>query len=291
MTNPPIDEPFRFSAAGVGGIPRHRLRGQHWRRVHRGVLVWHEAALDDLLRLRAAALLLPPGAALGGRSAALAHGVSLEAMDAPTEVVLPRDAAMKPRRGLRIRRALLDATDVTMVRDLPVTTAVRTAFDLARLEQPADAVACLDALLHVELVAAAEVCDYAAARPGWRGVRLARWALERTDGRAESPMESRLRLILVDGGLPAPQVNEPLLDAYGRFLARPDLRIRHVVIEYDGAVHREREVFVRDLRRQNRLVEAGYTVLRYTAYDVGRRPGAVVDEVRSALAISSPRRS
>jgi hypothetical protein len=290
----PRDRPFRSTEFGAYGVPRHRLSDGQWRRVHRGVRVWHEVPLDALLFLRAAAVLLPAGAAIAGRSAALLHGVDLRSFDSPTEVVLPRDTAFRPRSGLKVRRAQLDPADVVVVNGVPVTSAVRTAFDLARHEAVTEAVVCLDALLHEEVVSAAEIVAYAADRPGWRGVRLACRAVETSDGRAESPMETRLRLLLLDGGLPRPLVNVPILDADGRFLARPDLRVRHILIEYDGAVHRDQHVFIRDLRRQNRLVDAGFTILRYTADDVRQRQGAVIAQVRSALSCPPrvpPRRS
>ncbi|WP_089304094.1 endonuclease domain-containing protein [Geodermatophilus pulveris] len=56
-----------------------------------------------------------------------------------------------------------------------------------------------------------------------------------------------------------------------------------VLVEFDGDVHRERDVFVNDLRRHNRLVAAGWTVLRFTSADVLGRPAGVVAEIRRAL--------
>ncbi|HZB50087.1 MAG TPA: glucodextranase DOMON-like domain-containing protein, partial [Mycobacteriales bacterium] len=228
------------------------------------------------------------GGAIGGRTAAWLHGADSTEQDAPVEVVLPREAAYAPRDGLRVRRALLTGEDVVEVDGIPVTTAVRTAFDLARLEPLVEAVTGVDALVHAGAVTAAEVEAYAAACRGWRGVRRCADALGHVDGAAESPMESRLRMLLVLDGLPRPVVNQPLHDAYGCFLARPDLRIEHVLVEYDGSVHRDRDQFDRDLRRQNRLVNAGFTVLRYTAADVYRRPALVAAQVRRALLSGPP---
>ena len=96
-------------------------------------------------------------------------------------------------------------------------------------------------------------------------------------------METRLRMILVLGGLPRPAVQVELRDGTGRFLARPDLLYpgARLAIEYDGSNHRDR--LVADNRRQNRLQRAGYTLLRYTAPDVFDRPGAVLAEVRGEL--------
>ena len=164
-----------------------------------------------------------------------------------------------------------------------MTAPLLTAFDLARTEPGPEAVACVDALLHTGLVDEQALTGYVAAHPGWRGVRIAADVVARADHRAESPMESRLRVILLDGGLPRPAVNEPLHAPDGTFLARPDLRIRHVVVEYDGAVHRDASVFGHDLRRQNRLIEAGYTVLRYGAGDIALRSAQIVAQIRRAL--------
>ena len=168
------------------------------------------------------------------------------------------------------------------VKGVDATSVLRTAFDLARLEPRREAVAYLDAMLHWHLVSADALREFIAAHPRWRGVRLAADRLKHSHPGAESPMETWLRLILVDEGLPTPVVNEPLHDDAGGFLCRPDLRIEHVLIEFDGDGHRNREVFVNDLQRQNRIVNAGYVVLRFTSADL-RRPDLIADQVRRAL--------
>jgi very-short-patch-repair endonuclease len=56
-----------------------------------------------------------------------------------------------------------------------------------------------------------------------------------------------------------------------------------VLVEFDGEVHRERRVFVEDVRRRNRLVLEGWTVLRFTSADVLRAPEDVVATVVRAL--------
>lgn len=98
---------------------------------------------------------------------------------------------------------------------------------------------------------------------------------------AESPMETRLRWTLIQSGLPRPQVQADLRDSDGRFLGRADLYYpqARLVIEYDGANHRDR--LVEDNRRQNVLVTAGFRMLRFTAAD---RPDAITAQVRRALA-------
>ena len=113
-------------------------------------------------------------------------------------------------------------------------------------------------------------------------VRLRR-ALELAEPATESPMETRLRLLLVLAGLPRPQVQVPLHDDKGHFIGRPDLYYptQRLAVEYDGATHRE--TMTADHRRQNRLLNAGYRLLRFTAADVLSTPDSVVRLVRQAL--------
>jgi very-short-patch-repair endonuclease len=59
------------------------------------------------------------------------------------------------------------------------------------------------------------------------------------------------------------------------------------VIEIDGwAFHSDQERFQRDRSRQNRLVAAGWTVLRFTWSDLKDRPEAFVAAIRTALMIA-----
>ena len=96
-------------------------------------------------------------------------------------------------------------------------------------------------------------------------------------------METRLRWLLIQAGLPFPEVQANLRDAAARFVGRVDLYYAdaRLAIEYDGGTHRES--MAADNRRQNRLIEAGYRVLRFTASDVLGDPASVVAIVRRAV--------
>jgi very-short-patch-repair endonuclease len=134
-----------------------------------------------------------------------------------------------------------------------------------------------------------ELQTWADSHAGYRGVRRLRRALELADGAAQSPMETRLRLLLILNGLPKPSLQVRLHDSAGFFLAQPDLYYprNRLAIEYDGATHRTS--MPADNRRQNRLLEAGYRLLRFTAGDVFNTPLAVVGLVRRVLySIGSP---
>ena len=90
-------------------------------------------------------------------------------------------------------------------------------------------------------------------------------------------MESRLRVILLDGGLPPPDVQVWVGDR------RIDMAYRDVQlgIDYDGDTHRDR--LVEDNRRQNWPVAAGYVLLRFAAADVYQRPAAIAAQVGAQL--------
>jgi very-short-patch-repair endonuclease len=111
--------------------------------------------------------------------------------------------------------------------------------------------------------------------------RILRW----TASGALSVAERRLHTLLHQAGLTGWTANASVpLD--GRAVAVVDVLFPRaaVVIEVDGyAAHSDRQAFQRDRARQNDLVAAGYTVLRFTWHDIELRPGDVVRRIRAAV--------
>jgi hypothetical protein len=142
----------------------------------------------------------------------------------------------------------------------------------------------LDALIALDMAARKKLRWKIADSGGKPGSARLRW-LSDLAAPAESPMETRLRWLLITAGLPRPEVQVDLHDGAGDFVGRADLYYpsARLVIEYDGGNHRDR--LVTDDQRQNLLVNAGYRVLRFTATDVYSRPDVVVAQVRGALAL------
>jgi hypothetical protein len=136
----------------------------------------------------------------------------------------------------------------------------------------------------MRLARCAELSGWINGRSGRKGVRRARQVIDLAEVGAESPMESRLRMLLVLNGLPRPELQVTIRDEEGVPAGRPDLyyREQRLGIEYDGETHRAS--LVEDNRRQNRLLMAGVTLLRFTASDVTRRPDSVLAQVRDMLA-------
>jgi hypothetical protein len=86
-----------------------------------------------------------------------------------------------------------------------------------------EGVVCIDAMLAARLITPGDLATSAAARPGWTGLPRLRRVLLLCDAGAESPQESRLRLILVAGGLPRPVTQYEVRDAADVFVARLDM--------------------------------------------------------------------
>src|SRR5438105_2781835 len=98
----------------------------------------------------------------------------------------------------------------------------------------------VDMALHLGIVQPRQL-TCASSVPGGKGMVNFRAAVELSEPASESPMESRLRMLLVLAGLPRPQAQVTLKDAEGRFLGRPDLYYpdQRVGLEYDGRIHRD----------------------------------------------------
>ncbi|MEV4492213.1 DUF559 domain-containing protein [Micromonospora coxensis] len=280
--------PFTGSRAVAEGLLTwSMLRGPAWRRLLPDVYVHRDGfrAADHRMWCDAVALLLPPGAAIAGASAAYLWGADLLGRDAPVSVLLPRTARMRVPPRVRITRSAVPAGDVTRFGGLPVTTGLRTAFDLGRQAPRTDAVVAVDALLHRRVVRLPHLRAYADEHHGWPGLPLLRQVLAVAEPLCESPMETRLRLLLLDAGLGPVTAQHDVLDARGRFVGRVDLAwpALRVAVEYDGDHHRERAHFRQDVARLNALRAAGWLVLRFTADDVLRHPARTVALVAGAL--------
>ncbi len=274
--------PFTLAEARRAGLTRRQLQGRSWRRVGPGVYVWAGLAENPMLMLAAVRHRLPAGAVFSGRTAAWLHGVDVPPCD-PVEATLPRPRGVMLRGGVSVRGAPLPAADVVTRRGLPVTSILRTVSDLGCRLPLIEAVVIVDMALQKRLLDVSELRSHVAARSGRKGTARLRRVAELSEPAAESPMETRLRMLLVLAGLPRPEAQVPLYDEAGRFLGRPDLyyRANRLCLEYDGGMHRDS--LVEDDRRQNRLVSAGLRLLRFTASDLRNTPESVVRLVRAAL--------
>ena len=244
------------------------------------------AKVDPRLRLEAALARLPAGAAFTGLTALWLNGLDVAPCD-PIHVAVPPDAGVSARSGMLLRRATLEPSEIVCVRGMPTTGVVRAIAEAGTRLSDVEVVVVADAALHNRRTTVDQIVRWTAKNRWRRGVRRLRQVARDVDPASESPMETRLRMVLVLGGLPRPKAQVAIHDRDGRFAGRVDLFYEdaRLAIEYDGVAHRES--LVEDNRRQNALLRAGVTLLRFTAADVLGRPEAVVREVREVLNATS----
>ncbi len=269
-------------AVEAGVLTPGQLRGPGVRRVLRGVYAPASVPLTHELRVEAAGLLLPPGAGGTGRSQATVLGVPLAGALDRVEVLLPEPGRWTMPVGVRVRLAQEVVPGATW-RGVPLASAERTAFDVCSRVSKADGVADQDQLARGGLLDPMRFQQWLEDVHDPYVVH-ARAAALLCDPRAESPQESRVRVLCHDAGLdvvPGVEVR----DLAGRFVARLDLAVEEfrVAVEHDGAWHALREELERDRRRLRALRDAGWEVVHVTA-GMMREPGAVVDAVRRAIA-------
>ncbi|MDP9794635.1 hypothetical protein J2S43_003147 [Catenuloplanes nepalensis] len=280
--------PFRRrDAVAAGLVTPAQLSGPAWQRLYQGVYV--DAAVyrsdDHHMWCEAALLAAPPASAIGALSAAYLWGVDLLRSGSPVTVVVPANRRPREQPRLSVVRAELPPGQVEVLGGVRLTTPDRTAFDLGRGPDRVAAVVAVDAMLHRRLVTVEGVAALASRHPGWPGVSRMREVLAIAEPGSASPMETRLRLIIVDGGLPRPVAQHEVRTPEGRFIGRVDLAYPElrIVLEYEGDHHRDPATYRNDIARFNRFQAAGWTALRFTADDVFKRPQKIVADVRRAM--------
>jgi hypothetical protein len=267
-------------------LTKNHLRSAAWRRLFHDVYVRaSEFGTDDhRMWCDAAALILPAGSAISGPSAAFLWGAGSPGRGAPVTVTVPLPRRMRERERLVVWHQLLPPGDVVSFAGVPVTSPARTAFDVGRQPDRPAAIMALDALLHRKVVKKERLADLAGDRAGWPGVAVFAARLAETEPLTESPMETLLRLLIIDAGLPRPVAQLDITTSAGLWLARVDLAYPalRIAIEYEGDHHRDRDTFREDITRKRRLEQAGWLVLRFTADDVFRTPAETARTIAAA---------
>ncbi|WP_207770112.1 type IV toxin-antitoxin system AbiEi family antitoxin domain-containing protein [Frankia canadensis] len=280
---------------GMSDDALSRRRRHGWSSPLQGALLIPPVRDEVRARARAAQSVL--GGTICGRTAARLHhlpGLAAFRSDEPTDLALPTGNRRRDRTGYRRRRLELRDSDIVDLGGLRVCTVPRTLEDLALLCDREEFVSVVDAMLFAGQLAAADVLDLrgrVSARPNGR---RARGWWDRIDGRAESPLETRVRLLLGDFGLLPDECQWPVCDpTTGRFVARvdfawPSLRL---AVEADGVgPHSVPAALYRDRFRQNALVRLRWEILRFTWWDVTVGAAQLVKMVGAAVRAAESRR-
>ena len=255
----------------------HCVRTGGWVREARGVYRHAATAPTPMSRLFAAGM-AHDGLA-SHRSAAALHGIEGFKLDRVELTVPP---GKRPSiAGVKLHRSRqLSLAQPTERQGVPCTGRARTVMDLASVVTSKRLDRVIDAVLRDRLLRPSDLYGVLAlhARRGRNGCAAFRSALESRLGDDPVPLSEWSRMVedlLVDAGLARPCLEYRVCSADARLLAQVDLAYpaRRVAIELDSVrYHLNRQSFVSDPRRRNRITLAGWTVLTFTWDDYINRP-------------------
>ncbi|MDT5180004.1 MAG: hypothetical protein QOJ95_4202 [Mycobacterium sp.] len=268
-------------ALASGAVTRQQLRTRYVQ-LHRDVYAPRELELTARDRAIAAWLWSRREATLVGNSAAAMLGTKWISADEPAELGRSRFTSAA---GVIVRSGAIARDELCVRGGIKCTTAARTAYDIGRFMLPDKSIERVDALLNATGCHVDEVAAIAERYPRVRGIRRLRAVLASSDGGAESPRETRLRLVLVRGGLPRPTTQIPVADGRGRIVRRIDMGWPEwmVGVEYDGEHHWTNPVaYGDDIDRLEFLAAKGWLIVRVSARHM-RAPGDVVRRASQAL--------
>jgi very-short-patch-repair endonuclease len=272
----------------AGLVTPAQLRGPRYLRLFPDVYVRAGDKPPDLrLRSLAAHEYGRGRGVLSGYSAAEVLGASCAPRAAPAELTVP-GGGIHRYSGLLLHRDTLQPGETQRGRGVAVTTARRTAYDLARwCEELVEAVVALDRLSNEGRFAPGEVLRIAERYPRARGRRRLPRVVDLADRRSGSPMETRLRLVLVLRGLPRPQVQWVVQDQRRRRAVWLDLAYprQRIGIEFEGEEHVRPERVLRDIGRGTDLVDDGWRLYRFTKYEVYGAPDEIAAKIDRALSV------
>ncbi|MCT2120445.1 endonuclease domain-containing protein [Dietzia cinnamea] len=281
--------PFLGSRARAAREVSEFRLSSSYRRLFPDVYAEKSAPLEPLTLVRGAVLWAPGGSVVCGLAAALLHGERWYAPEAvPRKVEIYAVGTPKPPSGIRVRRLRRPiAPDQLAIRDgLAVTTPARTAIDIARWEDDDErAIAKIDAVCNRSQTPVSEVRALASELSGLHGLQRVRGLLSDCDHRADSPRETRLRLVLTRSHLPDPIPQVTIYNEYGAKVTVADFAYpeARVAIFYDGKVHRRKSTWEHDARVNAELAELGWQVIRVTAQML-RGPRTLIRQIEAALA-------
>jgi hypothetical protein len=257
------------------------LQNGIWVRVFRGVFREATAPVRPALSLEAARLSMGVSAVTACRDTA-AKLFGFDVLEDPTVHVLATGERRTRTSGLVVHRDAVTPADLATVRGVPTTHAARTAIDLARTYGRLDALAVLDLALRRGVTReqlAAELERHARKR----GFRQATELLTYANAKAESPMESRMRMRCIDAGLPHPEP-QAIVNRDG-VERRVDLGWERwkIGLEYESDLWHKGQHAARDNPRHNLLAASGWTMYYVGPRDVYQHHKQFTDLIGAAI--------
>ncbi|MDN5804612.1 MAG: DUF559 domain-containing protein, partial [Microlunatus sp.] len=272
------------------------LRTKAYQRIFHGIYVCSSVHPTPRVRAQAALCAVGTGAYASHQTAAQLWAIPVP-LDGRVHVTAPPGEGRNRRRGVVTHRPSTPVATATRVNDgIVMSTPEQVFCDLATTgSNLVDLVVAGDAILSRKLASRSSL-EAAVRRMPSAGIAVARRALTFLREGVDSPMESRLRMLLLLAGLPEPQVNVIVRSTDGSWLRRFDLCYcnSRVIVEYDGRQHADDPgQWESDIYRREQLERMGYRIVIVTATGIYREPGRTLDRVAEALKLAGselPRR-
>lgn len=282
---------FSIQEARAAGMTEYQLRDPRLRSPTPGIRIWDGSARPWIESVQAVSS-LPGDHYLSHTTAARLWGIWLPPrwdQDWPLHVTGRKGASGARRRpGVLGHRAALDDRDVVEMGAFRLTSPERTWLDLATLIGDHDAlVAAGDAILQRRdgpprppgalgtnpLSSFAEIDAVLARRRRTKGINAARAAREFLRAGVDSAPETKIRMIIIEAGLPEPAVNE-VVWLSPTVKRRPDLHYAQwrIAIQYDGRGHEVAGQLNSDIHRDDDFSVHGWVTVR-AASDIYTQEG------------------
>ncbi|MGH3723859.1 MAG: endonuclease domain-containing protein [Mycobacterium sp.] len=278
-----MGDPFIGTEALESGLVTRRSLQRNFTRLYPNVYVPAGSLVNASDRANAAWLWSGRRAVVTGRSASALLGSKW--VDAIASAELTHGRRRAP--GLiTLYQDTLSADEIVQLGEPAVTTSARTAFDIGRRMAFVPALIHLDALSRATQFDVPDVAALIDRHAGTRGLVQLRRLLAMVDGGAESPQETRTRLLIVRSGMPKPTTQIRVTDESGGVIARIDMGWEEwkVGVEFDGAQHwTDPAQRARDIDRTAELEALGWRLVRVNSEMLRYREGTVITRVGDAL--------
>ena len=276
--------PFSRADARAAGIAEGKLRTPAYQRLFHDTYVCSSVAVTAEVRTAAALDRTGPDAYASHHTAAELWGIPVP-VDGLVHVTTAKSQGRNRRRGVLTHQPVTVRGGTTVRNGIRLSTPAQVFCELAAAGLGlVDLVIAGDAMLRKGR-ATLESLKRSVGDMTGAGVRRARRALGYVRAGVDSPMETRLRMLLVLAGLPEPKVNVILRDLHGEWDRRFDMcyLALKLIIEYDGEQHGELAQRDSDIHRREELERLGYTLVQVTSRGIYRDPARTLRRVADAL--------
>jgi very-short-patch-repair endonuclease len=279
-----VTRPFTYAQGRAAGLTVGELRGRGYRRIRHGVYIHAKAAERPFERVEAALLLHPEGAYASHTSAARVYRLPVPDRLSDEHVTVFHKPDRRSPRGVCPHLAPPSGSMV-LLHGIRVSAPEQVFLEMASLVNLVELVVIGDALVRQGRVSPEQLMAAASAYRG-RGAVLARRAASFVRRDVDSPMETRLRMLIVLAGLPEPQVNFKIYYPDGRVRYRLDLSYPalKLAIEYDGRQHADDpRQWQGDTERDAWFDRAHWLKIRVLSPGIYRDPEQTLLHVRAAI--------